>query len=212
MSDHFRKVMTKKSDEQLIEILVNYSRYSNDALRALVEQIETRAIKHDSLEELLNHLGRQEKIIEQKSQRFKIPDNLHPNIKLASTLMFLNIPIGIINMLIVNTIDDQILNGTKDRISLFITMVFVFILGYWLRMGSKTSRLVVSILSIIGFILSLPNLFTFFQFGVLPGAINLIQSLMGVLIIILLYQKGSSNWYKKIKKEDNNTEHPLGFI
>lgn len=45
MSEHFSKVMSKKSDEELIQIASNYSKYSLEALSDVLEQIRTRNIE-----------------------------------------------------------------------------------------------------------------------------------------------------------------------
>ena len=52
MSEHFTRVMSKKSDDELKQIAANYSDYSEDALSAVLDQIRSRNIESASTLEI----------------------------------------------------------------------------------------------------------------------------------------------------------------
>ncbi len=72
MSEHFSKIMSGKSDEELLEIISNYS---TDALSSVIKQVESRGLTSDSLNELKTYLDQEELNRAANKQRFKTPSN-----------------------------------------------------------------------------------------------------------------------------------------
>ena len=202
MSEHFTRVMSKKSDDELKQIAANYSDYSEDALSAVLDQIRSRNIESASTLEIENFLKIQEEKRTEHQEQFKFPTDLHPNIKLASNLLFASIPLGMLNFFLLSNM--QLINGTKDVLIAVFSWVFMAAFGYWLRTGSKTSRTVVLIISIIGFIPALPFMIGLFQLNILTGIVSLCMNIISVYILVLLFKKESKEWYKSKRKEDNS--------
>lgn len=193
--------MSKKSDAELKQIASNYKDYSKDALTAVLGQIRSRNIESSTVSEIENYLKAQQETQTEFQEKIKIPSDLHPNIKLASNLLYASIPLGMINFFLLSNM--QLITGTKELLTAIFTWALMGAFGYWLRTGSKTSRTVVLVISIIGFIPALPVMIGLFQLNILTGIVSLCLNTISIYVLVLLFKKESTAWYKSKIKEDN---------
>jgi len=137
------------------------------------------------------------------------PENLYHKIKLASVLMYLLIPITLINSIILRLMKFGWDISTLDKITFVIYFGVLGLLAYWIRTGSKSSRIVLIIFTIlnIGFtVLTVLNLIggiLNFQFRIFLNSINLIVYSINIIqisiftyVLILLYGKQTNEWYR----------------
>lgn len=202
MSQHFRKVMSQKSDKELKTIVENSSHYSEAALAAVLEQIKERKIETPATKDLEKQLeSSQRKEIDRKKQA-KAPIDLHPNIKRASTLLIISIILGILNSFIIQKLD--VPAEMKDVIIPFFSWLLTGFLAYSLRLGAEMSRTIVAVLIAIGTVLSAGSINLLFELHPFLGIISVLQLGVNVFVLVFLFKSETDRWYESRRKEKND--------
>lgn len=192
------KVKTKTNNE-LLEITKNASKYDPGFLAAALSEIKNRELNaNTSGVEQLIATDKQNRT--ERTNNWKVPNNLHSSINLASNLVYLSVLLGILNMYFIQT-SFSIGGSTAEQIPGILSLVFVAAIGYAIRLGISWIRIPLLIFYVIGSLFGFGLLTFFMQYAPIAGIIYLLQSLIQLGVLILLFLKPANNWYKANKSE-----------
>lgn len=205
MSNDFNKVMSNKSDNDLLEIGSNYKKFTKDALIAFLNELKIRKIEIPHTIEIENWI----KELEVKNEHVgKIIGRieLHPNIERVAKLILLGIPISLAQLIIAAFYIYQVVGSpffgqlfSMLSLSLILAWLIIFIIAAWIKSGTSLSRIIIGILTALSVITIVSNFITANE-GILLGFVSIINLLRVSYILYLLFNKESSNWYKSDKK------------
>ncbi len=209
MNIDFNKVMSNKSDNELLEIDSNYKKFTKDALIAFLSELKTRKIETPNSIEINNWI----KELEVKNENVgKITEKieLHPNIERVAKLILLGIPVSLLQLTISAFYLYQAIGSASFSqifsllsFSLILIWIVSIIFAAWIKSGSSLSRIIIGILSVWSVITNVSSFINTFNEGALLGFVSIINLLISGYILYLLFNKDSSNWYKSNKKTNS---------
>lgn len=188
----FEAKVKRKSDQELEEIVNHPKDYQPEFLSAAIEEIKNRGVKIDT-SKTETIIAEEQQIKVDSSKRWKVPENLHPKIRLASNLMFSSLVIGIIRVFFAQSSVN--ISGLSDD-GLFSGLV-VIVLAYAIRLGISWIRVVLLTFIIFGLLLEIFFVPFYINHAPIAGILELLQSLIQVYALILLFQKPANKWYKE---------------
>lgn len=195
----FESKVKVKSDKELREVTENPDRYAPEFIAAALNEIRNREMNVDTTEaeQIVN---REEEKRTERANNWKIPNNLHSSIKLASNLVFISVILGALNMFFIQT-TFSISGSTAEQLPGIFSLVFVAATGYGIRLGFSWIRFLLLIFYVLGTLLGFGLLTFLLHHAPIAGAIYLLQALIQLAVIILLFLKPANNWYRTNKSE-----------
>lgn len=195
----FESKVKTKSEKELIEITENPSRYAPEFIIAALNEIRNREMNIDTAKAEQVAKREEEKQAE-LTNNWKVPDDLHSSIKLASNLVFLSVLLGLVNMFFIQT-SFSIGTLSANQLPGIIGLGLVAAIGYGIRLGISWVRTLLLVFYIIGALLGFGILTFFLQHAPIAGVIYLLQNLIQLAVIIILFMKPANDWYKAHKCE-----------
>lgn len=206
MDRDFNKVMSNKSDNDLLEIDSNYKKFTKDALIAFLSELKIRKIETPNTIEIENWI----KQLEVKNEHVgKIAGKieLHPNIERVAKLILLGIPISMVQLIIAAFDIYQVFGNpffgqlfSMLSLSVILTWAIIILFAAWIKSGTSVSRIIIGILTVVSIITHVSSFFNTANEGMLLAFVSIIYLLIACYILYLLFNKDSSNWYKSDKK------------
>ncbi len=203
MNIDLNKIMFNKTDDELIELSVNYKKYTKEALLVYLKETKARSLSIPNLAEIENRINefeieeeRRNKVIEEK--------DLHPNIIRASKFILLGIPISLVQFITAAyyiskfqeiLFIDQFLG--RSFAVLLLGWLITYLFSVWIKKGTSLARIIIGVLVGISIISQSFRLINVEYEGILLLLISVINILIDVYIVYLLFNKETSNWYKQ---------------
>ncbi len=205
MNRDFNKVMSNKSDNDLLEIASNYKKFTKDALAALLSELKMRKIEITNIIEIENWI----KELEVKNENVgKVSGTieLHPNIERVAKFILLGIPISLIQLIITAFYLNQAVGSISFSqivsllsFSLILIWIIILLFAAWIKSGTSISRIVIAILTGYAIITNISSLIDSVNEGILLIFVSIINLIIDCYILYLLFNKDTSNWYKSNK-------------
>ena len=191
----FEAKVKGKSDQELEEIVNHPKDYQPEFLSAAIEEIKSRGVKIDT-SKTENIIAEEQQTKINSAQRWKIPENLHPKIRLASNLLFASLVIGVIRQFFAQT--SYSISGLSDEAlpGLFSGLI-VIAMAYAIRLGISWARILLLVFMVFGLFLTISFVSFYIEYAPVAGILELLQTLVQLYALVLLFQKPASNWYKE---------------
>ncbi len=133
---------------------------------------------------------------------YGVPDNIHRNIILSSNLFVLSTLFSVVNLYFTWGQLDALHLSLWPKIGVvFCSYMISLIIAWIVRLGKSWIRMPLLILTLLGSILSIPQLLLFFTTSLWAGLISLLQLSTQLYAAIILYKPETSEWYKRKKWE-----------
>ncbi len=207
MAINFEHLFSQKSNEELLEIAQNYNKYTEEALSVLLKEIDSRDLELPNKESIINHLSA---LAQSKPKKKKITEeDLHPNIKRASNVILLGIPLIIIQFIVaIYLINEQQINADffdimKRGLSagFIISILIDYLLSVWIKRGTNLSRIVISTLAVLSIFSDSTSLYHTSTEDYISRTFYFIYIMIGIYLLYLLLNRDTSEWYKDATKD-----------
>lgn len=124
----------------------------------------------------------------------------------AIKLLYLVFVIGIVKLIF---IDFEIVDKSLGPINVFLAievfvLLLIFFFIYNIGRGHNWARITILILFIIS-LFHIPNILKDLQTDLIVGVLGSLQIPLNLIVLILLFKKESSDWFKKIKLRRKGT-------
>ncbi|PRD57067.1 hypothetical protein [Sphingobacterium gobiense] len=171
-----KSVLEQKTNTELEKYIVPESRFVPEAIRYAFEILKSRG-RHFSDDEVKSI----EWLIANKEE---VEDNVvHENYIKASNLFLVSVGLGLINIFLAPEITAE---GSTIAVSIF-TLGFLLIIGLLIRKGFDWMKYVLLVFMIIG-VLAIPLLLQNIMYQPVVGIINLIQTALQVVTLVILFK------------------------
>ena len=170
-----RKVLEQKTNTELEEYIKSESKFVPEAIAFAYDILKSRG--RNFTEEESIHL---ENILAKKYKEDEII--IHPNYLKSSNCIFISVALGVISMFLT----PGILTSTSAIFGALFTLAFVTGLGLLVRKGIDWMKYVLLILMITG-LLTIPYMIQNILLSPITGIINIIQTILQIIALILLF-------------------------
>ncbi len=133
---------------------------------------------------------------------YGVPDNIHRNIILSSNLFVASTFLSAINLYFTWGQLDPLPLSLWAKVGIVFSSYMINLIIAWIvRLGKSWIRLPLLVLTLLGSIFSIPQLFMFFSNSFWPGFISFLQLGTQLYAAVILYKPETSEWYKRKKWE-----------
>lgn len=202
MASKFQESLSQKTDNELQEYLNNRSNYREDAILAVIAELEQRGQSNSESESIKTSLE-QETQPNNELLNFETPDGIPNSISKAAKFLYLSAALGVINPTIVQlTTEIENFSNPSNLAIILISTGLIAFFAYQINLGKKWARTVFLIVFLIGLIpapLVIPDSF---RLSPLIGIMSLAQFAIQGYALILLFKQDSKNWYLQRKQRE----------
>lgn len=171
-----KRVLEEKSNQELEKYIQTGSRFVPEAILFAYEILESRGREFTS-EEIERRVLLKDEI--NKNEQLTI----HPNYKKAADMIYVSAALGIGNIIwAYETLD----SGFKMLIA-FLSVAFVFGIGYFVSKGSEYMKYFFFIILIFG-LFGFPYIITNLKNEPVVGIINIVQTILQIWALVLLFK------------------------
>lgn len=206
MENIFSHKMITKSDNELLDIINNKSKYQDVAVNAAIKELKNRNIIDLSNDIIKNNRESEIELINSEKSKFKQNSiSIPKTIINASILLYISIGLGILNSIIIGLNNNfSIFSYSKSLTILLITFATLSYFTYMISKGEKWARNAFLIMFSLGILINPMAIIDFFYYNSIIGYLSSIQIGIQILAGILLLKKESNNFYRNSVNKNQN--------
>lgn len=206
MENRFTSVMSERSNEELMEILLRKrDDYQSEAVDAARNELRRRNLTQQQFEEItdLIHQKKEQEREKQKNQQtwlessknyFRIPSDLPFSIGFGAWLIYITLLIDAIRMVLLTK--EGIVHSGIDGPIILTVLVYIFI-GYMIHAGKNWARLLFLTFLFTHLVFYPFYIESNFQTGISFGILISSAFAGRLLALLLLFGQTAKNWYRK---------------
>ncbi|MCF8335957.1 MAG: hypothetical protein K9H65_05080 [Bacteroidales bacterium] len=206
MENRFTSIMTERSNEELMEILLRRRNdYQSEAVDAARSELKRRNLSQQQFEEITDLIQLREEQerkkqedrqswFESRKNYFKVPSDLPVYVRLGAWLIYLSLLLDVLRVFLLNY--HGIIYSSPDVPAILATLIYLFI-TYMIHTGKNWARLLFVTFLFTHLLLYPFYLESGFQTGIIVGFLITASLSVRLLALALLFSKSAKNWYRR---------------